>query len=73
MAGKGGFFVKKKGKRILAWGIIVFLLGLYALTLFAALFDRSETKSLFQASVFCTIVFPVLIYVYLMIYRLFKK
>ncbi|MCD8118237.1 MAG: hypothetical protein LUE29_01865 [Lachnospiraceae bacterium] len=59
--------------RILAVGGIAVILALYIATLFFAIFDRSETMSLFLASVVCTIVVPVLLYVYNWIYRLLKK
>lgn len=59
--------------RILAVGGIVVILALYIATLLLAIFDRSETMSMFLASVVCTIVVPVLLYIYNWIYRLLKK
>lgn len=63
----------KKFQRILALLLVAALVCLYLLTLIAALFDRSESQGLFKASVFCTIAVPVLLYVYVLIYRLNKK
>lgn len=63
----------KKTKRILAIIGIVLLASLYLSTLFFAIFDRSETMELLKASVFATIVIPVLIYAYTMVYRYLKN
>ena len=64
---------KKSWKQIFSLIIVILLITLYLLTLLAAIFDRSETKSLFQASLFCTFVIPILLYTYLFIYKLIHK
>jgi len=62
----------KKGKRIIAVIGIILLVGMYASTLIFALIDRSASMSLFKASVACTILVPVLIYAYTLVFKLLK-
>ena len=62
----------EKGKRILALIGIILLVALYGLTLFAALFDNTDTMRYLTASIAATVVLPVLLWVYQMIYRLIK-
>ena len=52
---------------------VVFLLALYLLTFVLAITDNSASLQLFYASVVATIVIPVLIWGYLVIYRLMNK
>lgn len=63
----------KKGKRILAIIGVIFLAGLYLLTLIFAITDNSNSMNFFAASVFATIVIPVLIWAYTFIYRLVTR
>ena len=63
----------KKTKRILALMGAALLIVLYGSTLFFALTDHSETMGLFKASIVCTIVLPVLIYAYTLVYRITRK
>lgn len=63
----------KKGKRILAILGVIFLAGLYLLTLIFAITDNSNSMNFFAASVFATIVIPVLIWAYTFIYKLVTK
>lgn len=60
-------------KRILALIGVIFLLSLYALTLVGALTASPNSAALFQASIYSTIVVPIMLYVYMMIYRVIKK
>jgi len=62
----------KKGKRILAIIGVILLVGMYASTLIFALIDRSASLGLVKASIACTIVVPVLIYAYTLVYKLIK-
>ena len=62
----------KKGKRILALCGVVVLVGLYIATLVCALLDSSDALNLFRASIYATIVLPVLIWTYTFIYKLLK-
>ncbi len=63
----------KKTKRILAVVGVVFLLSLYGLTLFAALTSSPHSTALFQASLYSTAVIPIMLYAYILVYRLLKK
>lgn len=65
--------MKSKLKRILSLAIVIFLAALYLLTLLSAIFDRSRTRALFNACIFSTLVLPILLYAYLLIYRLLHK
>ncbi|MBO5564952.1 MAG: hypothetical protein J5935_04995 [Lachnospiraceae bacterium] len=49
-------------KRIVAVIAIVLLVGLYVLTLIAALLSTSESSALFRVSLVLTVVIPVLSY-----------
>jgi hypothetical protein len=59
----------KKAKRILALCGVIFLLALYLSTLFLALFDSSYSMGFFKASIYCTIVVPVILYSGILIIR----
>lgn len=61
-----------KKRRILAWVMIILLVCLYLVTLLAAVFDSSADRSLFKFCLFCSLVFPILLYVFLMLSRLNK-
>jgi len=63
----------KTMKRILAMIGIVILLGLYLLTFIASIFHTDFAHSLFMASFYSTVIVPVMLYVYMMIYKVFKK
>lgn len=63
----------KKTKRILALIGAVFLAALYLSTLIFALMKSELAVSLLKISVFCTIVIPVLLYGYILIYRVLNK
>ena len=52
----------KKAKRILALSGVVLLVALYVATLVFALLDSPNSFALFKASVYCTIVIPVIVY-----------
>lgn len=63
----------KKVKQILAILGVVFLLGLYVITLIMAVTDNTSTLSMLEASVVATILIPILMWAYSFIYRLLKK
>ena len=52
----------KKAKRILALAGVVLFVAMYAATLVFALIDNPHSFPLFKASIYCTIVIPVIIY-----------
>ncbi len=63
----------KKTKRILAIAGVILLAALYASTLIFAFIDHTRSLSLLKASVALTIILPVLLYAYTLIYRLLKN
>lgn len=61
-------------KRILAIVGIVLLLLLYLATLLVAIFDRSESGNLFMLSIIASILVPIIIWIYSIIWKaLFKN
>ena len=62
-----------KMKRILALAGAVLLAGLYLITLILAFADPTASKDWLKASVVCTVVIPIFLYAYLLIYRYWKK
>lgn len=63
----------KKVKRILALTGAAVLIGLYLATLICALSASEHFMNMLMASVYATVVIPVLIWAYTFIYRLIKK
>lgn len=63
----------KKIKRILALTGVVILVSLYLLTLISSFTATPYRAAFFQASVYATIIIPVLLYGYMLIYRVLKK
>ncbi len=55
----------KNLKKILAIALVVLLVGLYIWSLVAAVFARPEANDMFTAAVFCTVFFPILLYIYM--------
>ena len=62
----------KRIQRILALAGTVLLVVMYLLTLLSALLDQSSSMFWFRASVTCTILVPILLWGYTVIYRLAK-
>ena len=60
----------KNTKRVLALVAAILLFGMYLSTLIFALIGSPHSTDLLWASVACTIILPVLIYAYLLVYRL---
>jgi dolichyl-phosphate-mannose--protein O-mannosyl transferase len=63
----------KKIKQILAILGILFLVSLYVITLICAIVDSSKTMDMFMASLYATVVIPVLIWAYTFVYKLVTK
>jgi len=63
----------KKMKRILALIGAILLFSLYALTFVGALTASPHSAALFQASIYSTIVVPIMLYAYMLVYRVIKK
>lgn len=62
----------KQVRRMLAILGIAVLVLMYLITLYCAVFDTSRSMIMFKASVMCTILVPILIWGYTVIYRLAK-
>lgn len=63
----------KKTKRILALAGVVILVGFYILTLIFSLMKSELAQALFRASFACTFIIPVLIYAYMLFYKVNHK
>ena len=64
---------KWNGKRIVALIGVIVLLSMYLISLILAIMARPEAMAMFFGSVACTIFIPILIYAYMMIYKIFHK
>lgn len=62
-----------KPKRILALIGAILLAALYLSTLVFAFIKTELAADLLKISIFCTIVIPILLYAYMLIYRLLNK
>lgn len=63
----------KKVKRVLAIIAVVFLVSLIGLNVYAAFTASPDSHALFQASLYSIVVIPVMIYAYILVYRLLKR
>lgn len=63
----------KKAKQILALIGVVILIGLYVSTLVCALSSSENFMNMLMASIYATVIIPVLIWAYTFIYRLVRK
>lgn len=63
----------KKIKRIGALTAVLLLLSLYGFTLYAGLTASPNSKGLLMASLYSTIMIPILLYAYMLVYKLLKK
>lgn len=63
----------KKIKQILALIGVIILIGLYASTLFCALSSNENFMNLLMASIYATVIVPVLLWAYSFLYKLVKK
>ena len=63
----------KNKKRILALVGAIALVLMYISTLVFAFIDPDASGGLLKASIACTVILPVLLYAYSLVYRLTKK
>ena len=63
----------QKTKRILALLAVILILLLYLTTLVLSFFKSERTGELLMISLVATVVIPVLLYLYLWLYRTFRK
>lgn len=59
----------KKFKKILSILVCILLVSIYLATLIFALCDWKGAADLFKASLYMTVILPVLIYAFLLVYR----
>ena len=62
----------KKTKRILALIGVILLVGMYLSTLIFALIKNENASNMLMASIVCTVIVPVLLYAYTLMYRVLK-
>lgn len=60
-----------KIKKVFALIAVILLVALYGSTVVFALSDSPNATYLFKASIFCTVIIPVLLYSYVLVYRIF--
>ena len=63
----------KKLKSISALIAVVLLVSLYIVTFIAAFFNSPTSSRLFTACLISTFIIPVLLYAYMLVYRILKK
>ncbi len=61
-----------KLKRILAVAGIILILSMYVIAIVSAFSDSPNSKSWLMAAVFSTVIVPIVIYTFQMVYRLLK-
>lgn len=65
--------MNKKIQQILAILGVILLISLYAATLVFAIIDNPNSGNLFKASIYATIIVPVLLYTYIGVYKYTQK
>lgn len=66
------FLMYKKMKRVLALLAVIVIALLYLTTLILSFCQSEQAKELLMVSIVATVVLPVLLYIYLWLFRLFK-
>lgn len=62
----------QKIKRVLALAAVIIIVLLYAATFVLSFLPGDQAKNLLMVSIVATVVIPVLLYIYLWLFRLFK-
>lgn len=62
----------QKIKRVLALAAVIIIALLYAATFVLSFLPGDQAKDLLMVSIVATVVIPVLLYIYLWLFRLFK-
>lgn len=65
--------MKKQLKRFFAVILVIFLLCLYGSTIYFAFSNHPNAPNLLKASIYATVIIPVLLYAYVLIYRALKN
>ena len=63
----------KKIKRILALAAVIIIAALYLTTLVLSLIGNEASREMLAASITATVILPVLLYIYMWLYRTFGK
>lgn len=63
----------KKVKRIMALVLAIFLFCLYGLTLIVSIVGGSDQDNMLKACIYSSIVIPILLWTYNLIYRVLKR
>ena len=63
----------EKMKQILALTGALLLFSMYAATLVLALIGSDRALTLLKAAIVCTVIVPVFLYAYILVYRVLKK
>ncbi len=63
----------KKARRILAGIGAILLIAMYVMTLVFALIGSPFSRQLLMAAIACTIILPVLLYAFQLVYRVVKR
>ena len=66
-------FMYQKIKRILALAAVLIIAALYLAVVILALTGGSKTRELLAAAIAATVVLPVLLYIYMWLFRVFGK
>ncbi len=61
-----------KFKRIGALVVVFLLVSLYLTTLVLAFIDGEQARQMFKGCVIATVAFPILLYAYILMFRIFK-
>ena len=62
-----------KVRRILALVGVVLLVGMYLVTLIAAITSSPQSPALFKASLVCTMLVPIMLYGYQLMYKVMNQ
>lgn len=65
--------MNKKSKQILALIGVILLVTLYVVTFIFSLLDSPNTMNLFKACFYSTIIIPILLYAYVLVYKYIKN
>lgn len=63
----------EKVKRVAALIGVIILASLYLLTFITSFFTSKDTNGLFLACIFATFAVPVMIYAYMLVYKILRK
>lgn len=63
----------KKIKRVFALISAILLAGMYLSTLVFALMKNENASNMLMASIICTVIIPVLLYAYTLMYRVLNR